>query len=107
MKKLFLASVLGLMLIMVGCASVPKCFVNVDSLRSSDAVDKKSFILIPGNKDTTVNDLQFKEYAAYISRALVLRGFVPAESIEVAHLAIFVVYGIGNPKQHQYSYSLY
>jgi hypothetical protein len=106
MKKLCLASILALLLLMAGCASVTKYFVNVDSLQAPGTDDKKNFILLPGNKDTSVSDLQFREYAAYINRALISRGFVPAESIETANLAIFVVYGIGDPQQHQYSYSV-
>ncbi|MCX5814548.1 MAG: hypothetical protein NT178_18700 [Proteobacteria bacterium] len=106
MKKLCLASILALLLLMAGCASVPKCFVNVDSLQAPGTDDKKNFILLPGNKDTSLSDLQFREYEAYINRALISRGFVPAESIETANLAIFVVYGIGDPQQHQYSYSV-
>ena len=106
MKKLRFVFILMLILLMAGCASVPKYHVNVDSLQAPDTDNRKSFILLPGNKNTSANDLQFKEYAAYINRALISRGFVPAESIETAQLAIFVVYGIGDPKQHQYSYSL-
>ena len=106
MKKFCLASILVLILLMAGCASVPKYVVNVDSLQAPSTDDKKNFILLPGNKDTSVSDLQFREYAAYINRALISRGFVPAESIETANLAIFVVYGIGDPQQHQFSYSV-
>ncbi|MBI3811240.1 MAG: hypothetical protein HY283_03410 [Nitrospirae bacterium] len=50
--------------------------------------------------------MQFKEYAAYINRALISRGLTPVETAEKADLAVFVIYGIGNPQEHQYSYSL-
>jgi hypothetical protein len=90
---------------MAGCASVPQ-YVNVDSIQAPSTDDKKNFVLLPGNKDTSASDLQFREYAAYINRALISRGFMPAESIETANLAIFVVYGIGDPQQHQYLYSV-
>jgi hypothetical protein len=106
MKKFYSASILTLILLVAGCASVPRYHVNVDSIQAPGTDDKKSFVLLPGNKDTPTSDLQFREYAAYINRALISRGFVPAESVETAKLAIFVVYGIGDPQQHQYSYSV-
>jgi hypothetical protein len=106
MKKLCSASILALILLMAGCASVPQYHVNVDSIQAPSTDDNKSFVLLSGNKDTPTSDLQFREYAAYINRALISRGFAPAESIETANLAIFVVYGIGDPQQHQYSYSI-
>lgn len=93
-------------LVVSGCATVqPEFNVRVDSI-SGGSVDKKSFILIPGNKDTKSDDLQFKEYAAYVNRALIKQGFVPADSFEKANVAIFLVYGLGDPKEHQYSYSI-
>lgn len=108
MNRLGLAFVLALVVLAAGCARVQpvKYLVNVDSLRASDSTAKRNYILLPANKDTSINDLQFKEYAAYLNRALVSLGFVPVESVEVADLAIFVIYGIGSPQEHQYSYSL-
>jgi hypothetical protein len=93
-------------LVVSGCATTqPQFSVRVDSI-SGGAVDKNSYILLPGNKDTKAEDLQFKEYAAYVNRALIKQGFVPAESFEKANVAIFLVYGLGDPKEHQYSYSI-
>jgi Domain of unknown function (DUF4136) len=96
----------ALILLMAGCASVEKYRVNVDSMQAPGTDDKKHFILFPGSKDTSSNDPQFREYAGYINRALISRGFVPAESVEQADLAIFVVYGIRDPQQHPYTYSV-
>jgi hypothetical protein len=79
--------------------------VSVDSI-SGERPDKNSYILLPGNKDTKAEDLQFKEYAAYVNRALIRQGFEPADSFEKANVAIFLVYGIGDPQEHQYSYSI-
>ncbi len=91
---------------MSGCATIQPVFmVSVDSISSAIA-DKKSYALLPGNKDTNPEDLQFKEYAAYVDRALIKQGFVPAESLEKANIAIFLAYGIGDPQEHQYSYSI-
>lgn len=101
-----LTSLLLGVLLLSGCATMqPQFQVRVDSI-SGEKPDKKSYILLPGNKDTKAEDLQFKEYAAYVSRALIKQGFVPAESFEKANVAIFLVYGIGDPREHQYSYSI-
>lgn len=88
-----------------GCATTREFHVNVDSI-SDLGNSKNSYVLLPGNKDTKAEDLQFKEYATYVNRALIKQGFVPAESFEKASLAIFLVYGIGEPKESQYSYAL-
>ncbi len=93
-------------LLLSGCVTTQDGFVvDVDSISGSD-LDKRSYILMPGNKDTRADDLQFKEYAAYVNRALRDQGFMPVESFEEASLAIFLIYGIGDPQEHQYSYSI-
>ena len=97
--------IIGLLLLS-GCATTQQGFiVNVNSI-SGPAANNNSYILLPGDKDTNVNDLQFKEYATYVNRALNKQGFVPADSYEKANVVIFLVYGIGDPKEHQYSFSM-
>lgn len=103
---LSLLSLLVGMILLSSCATTqPKFHVYVDSI-SDSSVDKKSYILLPGNKDTKADDLQFKEYASYVNRSLIKHGFVPVKSFENANVAIFLVYGIGDPQEKQYSYSL-
>ncbi|NKB24991.1 MAG: DUF4136 domain-containing protein [Kiritimatiellae bacterium] len=82
----------------------PVFHVNVDSI--GDARGNKTYILLPGNKDTKAADLQFREYAAYVNRALQEKGFTPAETFQKANVGIFLGYGIGEPQEHQYVYSL-
>jgi hypothetical protein len=91
-----------------GCATVqpPRIRGSIDSLARQDASGKKTYLLLPGNKDSQVTDLQFQEYAAYIHRALAARGFVHASNFDSADLVIFLSYGIGDPQTHQYTYSL-
>lgn len=99
---IFLATALA------GCATVkqPTFNVAVDSLASSEALSKKTYILIPGNEGVTWDDLQFQEYAGYLMRVLNAKGYISAKSPEDADLAIILSYGIGDPQTHQYSYSL-
>jgi hypothetical protein len=90
--------------LLVGCAT--KFYVSVDSISAPEASLKKKYILLPGLKDIEPSDLQFKEYAGYVEKALTSMGFARTDSIEDANVAIFVVYGIGDPQEHQYIYSL-
>lgn len=103
-KLIFLAT----LLMVSGCATMgaPQFNVVVDSLASPNAATEKAYILLPGNKDVSWNDLQFQEYAGYLMRALAADGFVPVKDAAKAGVAIVLFYGIGDPQGHQYSYSL-
>jgi len=104
--RLWILSLLWILL-MTGCATItPQFHVNVDSLSTGNSNEGKNYILIPGNEGVNINDLQFKEYALYINRVLISLGYISAKSFEKADLAIFLSYGIGDPQEHQYSYSL-
>lgn len=92
-----------------GCATVPSTpefHVAVDSISSQDAMSKRRYILLPGLDNTELTDLQFKEYAAYVEKALASKLFVKANNLEDANVVIFLVYGIGNPQEHSFTYSL-
>lgn len=95
-------------LLLSGCATIgsPQFNVAINSLSSPSAATEKTYILLPGNKDVTWNDLQFQEYAGYLMRVLAAHGFVPAKTAAQADVAIVLFYGIGDPETHQYSYSL-
>jgi len=80
--------------------------VAVDSLASLAAQEHRTYVLLPGNEGVTWDDLQFQEYAQYVKRALHAQGFRLAENAEDANVAIVLSYGIGDPKTHQYTYSL-
>jgi len=105
--RLYLTSIAMLFLLFTfGCApTVPSFKVNVDTIGNAEE-SAKSYLLLPGNKDTKVEDLMFKEYSSYIDRALSDLGFVKAENFENADIAIFLGYGIGDPQEQQYTYSL-
>lgn len=75
--------------------------MGVDSIASEAAVTKKSYFLLSSNKDVPPDDLQFKEYATYLRRALKAQGFVEAPALEKADIEIFLAYGVGDPQQEQ------
>lgn len=105
MRRYFSAIAMLFLLFTFGCApTVPSFTVNVDTIGDAEEFNT-SYVLIPGNKDTTAEDLEFKEYASYVERALSELGFIKAESFDDAATAIFLGYGIGEPQEQQYTYS--
>ncbi len=83
-----------------------KIHVGVDSLSVPESAGKVTYILLPGLQGVEPSDLQFKEFKAYVERALNSRGFFRARTIDDATVAIFLAYGIGDPRDHIYSYSV-
>lgn len=104
-REIFRLFLTVIFLSLCGCLG-PQFHVNIDSLSSKLNQSYKTYILFPGNKDTSPSDLQFQEFSQYINKALVSKGFTPTENIEGAELAIFLGYGIGDPEEHLYSYSI-
>lgn len=105
-----LAPLLLTALLHAGCATpttvAPSFEVEVNSLAGPGAAERKTFLLLPGNKDTEADDLQFREFAVYVSRVLEGRGFVAADDAAQADLAVVVTYGIGDPQVSQQTYLL-
>jgi hypothetical protein len=93
-----------------GCASPaprPVVQVSVNGIAPSQRpAVRTSFVVLPGDKNVPSNDLQFQEYAKDVERALVQRGYKPATSFETADVAVYLVYGVGEPKEHLFSYVL-
>ncbi|MBK8163428.1 MAG: hypothetical protein IPK65_09865 [Gammaproteobacteria bacterium] len=97
------------LMVLSGCATVglqPQYHVEVDSLASSEAKEKHTYLLLPGNEGVEWEDLQFQEFAMYLMRALNSQGFIATDKAEDADVAIVLSYGIGDPREHQYSYAL-
>ncbi|HRU39279.1 MAG TPA: hypothetical protein P5511_05330 [Candidatus Goldiibacteriota bacterium] len=99
-KAVFLLLSLSLL---SGCARY--YIVNIDSINNREEVTEKTYILIPGNKDTSASDLQFREYAHFASAALAKNGYKLADSAKDASVEIYLSYGIGEPEKHVYSYA--
>lgn len=89
-----------------GCVSAPGFRVNVDSINDPSIQVGSRYILLPAMDGVTPSDLQFREYAAYIHGALERRGFVATDDLDQADIAIFVRYGLGDPRSEAYSYSI-
>lgn len=98
-------------ILLSGCAAFtnlgsPQFNVAVDSLAAPTSPLKKTYLLLPGNKEITSADLQFQEYATYLKRVLNMKGYVYTSLAEEADLSIFLSYGIGDPQTSQYSYNM-
>ena len=106
MRNTKIISILFGLILLTGCTTYRSFNVSVDSICTSSAQEKKAYILLPGNKDDKINDLQFQEFAAYTENALNAQGFKKASSIDDAEVAILLYYGISDPQFYEYTYSL-
>lgn len=77
----------------------PDAFVDVDSISLSEqSGDKQTYVLLPVNPNTSTEDLRFKEVGAYVRRVLASNDFIETETDEKAKVAIYLDYGVGDPK---------
>ncbi len=96
--------------LLAGCAAPPaadqgaRVSVNVSALSTEEAAGLTRYVLWPANENITPTNLQFREYAEYINRALKQQGFNEVESLDEADIVLMVVYGIGDPEQHLRTY---
>jgi hypothetical protein len=98
---IYLVAICGCFLFQ-GCATYT---VKVSSISNPDK-PKQSFFLFSADKEITEDDLQFQEFSSQIRRALIHQGFIETDDKKSADTAIAVSYGIGDPKEHQYTYAL-
>ncbi|HBL19936.1 MAG TPA: DUF4136 domain-containing protein, partial [Alteromonas mediterranea] len=107
MRLVLLLSVLFIQACVVKVGDhTPRVNTSVSSLASEDSSTFKSFILIPSSNSVSINDLQFKEYSSYVKKLLQKNGYKNSQEKENPDLIIFVGYGIGEPEQSQYTYSM-
>jgi hypothetical protein len=88
------------------CAVPPRYQMSINTLIDPTSPSGHSFVVLPGGVGADTNDLQFLEVRGYMNRALRSRGFTPAASGQTPDLAVFVAYGIGDPVNQSYSYSM-
>lgn len=109
MKTIKIFSALFL-IILTGCSTMgtvspSQFYISVDSIASKSGESGKSYLVLPGNEGEKERDLQFLEFSGYLAKALNAKGYTSAASPEDADLAVFLSYGIGDPRTHHYSYS--
>ena len=84
-------------ILLIGCT--PRYAVKVSSINDPASSLGERYLIVPGNKGTPVRDLQFQEYALYLHRALISRGYIPTRTWEDTDLLIVLGYGIGDPHE--------
>ncbi|WP_299976813.1 DUF4136 domain-containing protein [Desulfobacula sp.] len=94
-------------LLLTACATTPAPYVaprqyytvEVDSIADVGAdLRGRTYTMSSAMKNTSDNDLQFKEFARYVGNALSQKGYKYISSKEGADLLIRLAYGIGSPK---------
>ena len=99
-----LGTVLCFSIFFGGCSN--PFIVHIDSISKPDSSKMKSYVLLPGNDDTTLNDLQFTEFAKYVKHVFSCRGYIEAADSNEADLIVFLAYGIGDPQEHSFTYNV-
>ncbi len=79
--------------------------VSVDSISTPQAKQKTRYVLNPAHKGVNADNLEYQEFARYTDRALALRGFTKAASVDEANLAVLLEYGRSDPHFYEYTYS--
>lgn len=78
--------------------------VKVDSYGTAPT-KPKTYMLYSGLNGVGAGDLQFAEFARFTENALRARGYQRVNNPSDANYAIFLAYGIGEPRQTQETYS--
>ena len=108
MKRHFVVLCVGVTLV-IGCTTnKPRGFaVSVNAFVNKGVTNAaKSYIILSADKGVSTNDLEFQEYATFLARALGEQGFAQAAAVDDADMAVFLKYGIGEPQEHAFTYSL-
>jgi hypothetical protein len=105
MRCRYLILAVSLVYFTAGCATLQRAtgvgsvfIVNVDAVCANVATRGHSYLLWPGEKGLTPNDLLFREYAKYIEPILAKAGYTRVVSAEQADIIVIADYGIGSPR---------
>jgi hypothetical protein len=80
--------------------------IDVDSISTPAANEKKRYLLLPGNKNIPHDDLQYFEFTRYIEKAMGEKGFARVGTPEESEVIVFFTYGIGNAEKYLSSYTI-
>lgn len=107
-RRLVQIIALVLLPLFTGCETVQpvRYQIQVSGLSAGIHNDGKTYYLASALKNTPESDLQFREYARYLERALEKQGLRRMQSIDEADQIVFLAYGIGDPQTVQYSYAV-
>lgn len=88
--------------VLSGCAHIE---VLVDSISDGSPANGSKCFILPSSKETSPDDLQFREYASCVAKALVFKGYTVTEDKSDANLIVFLDYGMGEPEERTATYT--
>ncbi len=80
-------------------AAAPEHYVSASSSATADTAAAQTYALAPMDSSIAPTDADFLEYAAYVERALALKGLARATPGEQPDLLILLRYGTGGPEK--------
>jgi hypothetical protein len=104
MKKINLPVLICLTVFFTGCAHV--FHVGIDAINAGEEIANKTYVIVPGDSNTEAGDLQFREFAMYLARALKINGYTAAAPNQAAEIEICLSYGIGSPQARVRTYTV-
>jgi hypothetical protein len=91
---------------LAGCQTGPSYYVNVSGIAAPEVQSGMTYRVWPSDENVNATDLQFREYAAQVSRTLEARGLRPVADGFPPDVIAFLDYGIGQPQSRVGSYSM-
>ena len=73
--------------------------MEVDAITNPAVSDAESYVIVPRDPETDINDLRYKETVAYIKTALSGKGMYEALSAQDADMVVEVDYGMEPPRR--------
>ena len=73
--------------------------VNAISSGTNQNAQQAACFILPGDEKTPRDSLEFREYASFVAKGLIEKGYSIYESPQQANIAIFVSYAISDKKQ--------
>lgn len=102
----FFAVVVSALLAACGGSQLQRFRSEIDALAAPEAQGKTHFVILPGNKEVNVRDLQFLEFKSYVEKVLATRGFTKAGSLDDGDVLLLLNYGVGPPEAQYYTYDV-
>ncbi len=96
---------LGVLLLLAlgGCATT-RVVTRVEAYARPGAPKATRYVMVPGNGETTPDNLTFQEYAFLFEQALAGAGFERVADTERAELMVYLSYATSEPQTQTYSY---
>lgn len=103
MKKIFLY-IIYLSFITLSACSASQTGLLMSQVSKGYTQDKEQkYVVIPANANINKDSLEFNEYANYVAKAMHLKNFTVVQTIDEADAAVFLSYGVSDPKTYQYT----